>query len=75
MRFLNFSQDFGPGFYAERVENTSTESIISNVSQTLRLNLGTGRQRQKFVRLLSIRVRFKVVAVCRTRKSHPGCMK
>src|SRR6266403_6183454 len=28
MRFLNFSQDFGPGFYAERVEITSAESTI-----------------------------------------------
>jgi len=28
MRFLNFSQDFGSGFYPERVVNTSTESII-----------------------------------------------
>ncbi len=28
MRFLNFSQDFGSGFYTEREENTSTESII-----------------------------------------------
>src|SRR6267143_3347950 len=26
MRFLNFSQDFGSGFYPERVEFTSTES-------------------------------------------------
>jgi len=28
MRFLNFSEDFGTGFYPERVENTSTESTI-----------------------------------------------
>ncbi len=28
MRFLNFSQDFGSGFYPERAENTSTESIV-----------------------------------------------
>jgi len=28
MRFLNFSQDFGTGFYPERVENTSTEAMI-----------------------------------------------
>jgi hypothetical protein len=28
MRFLNFSQGFGSGFYTEREENTSTESII-----------------------------------------------
>ncbi len=28
MCFLSFSQAFGSGFYPERVENTSTESII-----------------------------------------------
>jgi len=26
--FLNFSEDFGTGFYPECVENTSTEPII-----------------------------------------------
>jgi hypothetical protein len=29
MRFLNSLQDFGSGFYTERVENTSSESVIS----------------------------------------------
>ena len=28
IRFLNFSQAFGSGFYPEGVENTSTDSII-----------------------------------------------
>jgi hypothetical protein len=28
MHFLNLPQDFGTGFYPERVENTSTESTI-----------------------------------------------
>ena len=65
MRFLNFSQDFGSGFYTEREENTSTESIIFKwASVVAPLNLGTGRQRQKFFRLLSISDGFKVIAVC-----------
>ena len=32
MHFLNLPQDFGTGFYPERVENTSTESTIFQVS-------------------------------------------
>jgi len=28
MRFSEFSEDFGTGFYPDREENTSTESII-----------------------------------------------
>jgi len=28
MRFLNFSWAFGASFYPERVENTSTESMV-----------------------------------------------
>ena len=34
---------------------------FSCVFRSLRLNLGTGRQRQKFIRLLSIRYRFEVL--------------
>src|SRR6266436_6505208 len=61
MRFLNFSQNFGSGFYPERAGNMSTESIIFKCVRSLRLNLGTGRQRQKFARLLPIRYRFEVL--------------
>ena len=51
------------GYYPEGGENTSTESIIFRGPQTLRLNLRTGRQGQKLVRLLSITDRLKVVAI------------
>jgi len=64
MCFLNFSQAFRSSFYPERAEITSSESTFSWVLRSLRRNLGTGRQRQKFVRLFSISDRFKIVAVC-----------
>jgi hypothetical protein len=62
IRFLNFSQALGSGFYPGGAKNTSTESKIFKVPQTLRFKR-TGRQRQKVVRLLSISDRLKVVAM------------
>ena len=61
MRFLNFSRAFGSSFYPERVENTSTESIIFKCASVVAPPAREGRQRQKFMRLLFIRGRFQVL--------------
>src|SRR6266550_2165754 len=60
IRFLNFLQALGSGFYPEGVENTSIDSIMFKRASDVAPQSKDRKQRQKLVRLLSISDRLKV---------------
>src|SRR6267378_4522778 len=61
MRFLNFSQASVLASIQNARRIRALNQQFSSEPRSSRLNLGTGWQRQKFIRLLSIRYRFAVL--------------